>query len=167
VAGWVAKGRVTGGGDLLSTDWDVYCLDCDDSLGLDGTKSFVLALIRDAPALAELGESLKKLPDLDIDRQIPLSWFALHGKHRLIAKDEYGHLDDECGVRFKRATMRTGATEGEMPKRVKQYTMRLNDREYERIKKLAERDGVSMSDAVRMLVKREDDRLKAEKETKK
>jgi hypothetical protein len=106
VAGWVAKGRVTGGGDLLSTDWDVYCLDCDDSLGLDGTKSFVLALIRDAPALAELGESLKKLPDLDIEisvygRQIPLSWFVLHGKHRLIAKDEYGHLDDECGARFK------------------------------------------------------------------
>jgi antitoxin component of RelBE/YafQ-DinJ toxin-antitoxin module len=53
-----------------------------------------------------------------------------------------------------------------MPKRVKQYTMRLNDKEYARIKQLAERDGVSMSDAVRMLVKREDDRLKAEKEAK-
>ena|SRR5271166_3770862 len=90
----------------MSTDWDVHCLDCDDSLEFDGTKSSVLALICDAPALAELHESFKKLHDIDMEvntygRQFALSWFAQHGKHRLIAKDEYGHLDDECGVSFQ------------------------------------------------------------------
>jgi hypothetical protein len=90
----------------MSTTWDVYCLDCNDSLGFDGTKSSVLVLIGDAPALALLYETFSSLPDLDIEiriygRQVALSWFAQHGKHRLIAKDEYGHLDDECGVRFK------------------------------------------------------------------
>jgi hypothetical protein len=90
----------------MSTDWDVHCLDCDDSLGLDGTKNSVLVLIGDAPSLVELYETISSLPDLDIEtrvygRQIALSWFGKHGKHRLIAKDEYGHLDDECGARFK------------------------------------------------------------------
>jgi hypothetical protein len=90
----------------MSTDWDVYCLDCDESLGLNGTKSSVLVLIGDGPSLSELFESFKNLPNLDIEisvygRQVSRSWFAQHGKHRLIAKDEYGHLDDECGARFQ------------------------------------------------------------------
>ena len=90
----------------MSTDWDVYCLDCDDSLGLDGTKKAVSILIDDGPALSQLFESFGRLSSLDIEvsvygRPIVLSWFGKHGKHRLIAKDEYGHLDDECGARFK------------------------------------------------------------------
>jgi len=54
----------------MSTDWDVYCLDCDA----------FLVFADDADG-----------------RPIVLSWFGKHGKHRL----EYGHLDDECGARFK------------------------------------------------------------------
>jgi hypothetical protein len=63
-------------------------------MGSDETKVVALALINDGPTLADLSDTFRigqyglELEVRCYGRYVNLSWFARHGKHRLIAKDE-------------------------------------------------------------------------------
>jgi hypothetical protein len=107
----------------VSCDWDVYCLDCESEHGFSNCNHED-KLMRE---LAKLGPRLKKLCELmpildslsdppcsayvcpritlDADvihprRWLHAAWWIEHGGHRLVARDEYGRCDDECGEHF-------------------------------------------------------------------
>jgi len=98
----------------MSCDWDVWCLDCEDAHGFSDAnheRALMVALATVGPQLAALAPTMRVLsglpgyadPGLHLrhDRfRVDFEWFEKHGAHRLIARDEYGHNDDECGIYF-------------------------------------------------------------------
>lgn len=91
----------------MSTDWDVFCLDCREGHGFSDANhqdQLMRDLIANAPALAALGRSLALRP-VDL-LQVTLcglyggvhpEWFAAHEGHRLVPRSEYGDVDGACG----------------------------------------------------------------------
>ena len=110
----------------MSCDWDVRCIDCGSDAGfddanhaLDEMRAFAKAgpeLARLAKAWLDLEEAMKKtaawsgfdgfitLRDTSYGRRLAPKWWAEHGSHRLVAVNEYGQCDDECGAWFKCGT---------------------------------------------------------------
>ena len=92
----------------MSTDWNVHCLDCNDTHNFsDANHSVPLmrSLIRHAAALGGLAPIRKDLSYWDLEVRthhgpIDLEWFQKHAAHRLVPINEYGGFDDECGERF-------------------------------------------------------------------
>lgn len=107
----------------MSCDWDVYCLDCKSEHGFYDCNHQD-KLMRE---LAKLGPRIKKICELmvgpggldDLGRpplnlycepriqlddggrlRLAAKWWVEHGDHRLVARDEYGRCDDECGELF-------------------------------------------------------------------
>jgi hypothetical protein len=92
----------------MSTYWDVHCLDCNEGLGLhanhaeDGMNRIVQA----AGALADFA---KACPGISIDAaqfdlytergMVDPAWFAKHRGHRIVARNEYGAISNQCGFR--------------------------------------------------------------------
>lgn len=101
----------------MSCDWDVHCLDCESDHGFYDANHQD-KLMRE---LAKLGPTIKKMCELmsvldDLGRpplnlycepriqlddggrlRLAARWWVEHGDHRLVARDEYGRCDDECG----------------------------------------------------------------------
>lgn len=79
----------------MSTDWDVYCLDCRQQAGLDDLAARlyrVIDLSRVAPLLAELSKA-KIHAHLCLDgpsAYVPIEFFEQHEGHRLVPINEYG-----------------------------------------------------------------------------
>ena len=95
----------------MSCDWNVHCLDCDDTHEFNDANHRV-ELMR---ALAKLGpeialaaavvEKIRAVSNDDFEFRfafgcLDTAWWREHGAHRLIARDEYGHNDGECGQYF-------------------------------------------------------------------
>lgn len=85
----------------MSCSWDVYCTRCKQGAGLDGNHA--VEFMRDVIIHAKEIAALSKLFTLVGDAQIQTSygilhpaWFADHKDHELVARNEYGHLDNEC-----------------------------------------------------------------------
>ena len=90
----------------MSCDWDVWCLDCEEGLGLSDwnhKSDAMLDIIRARDALAALADVR---PDAyasgfeywgSYKDLVPVGFFAKHRGHRLIPRDEYGQCLDECG----------------------------------------------------------------------
>ena len=79
----------------MSTTWDVYCLDCKKSLGIENLRNGLgldaaRALVASASAIAALGVCTPFFP----------VWFVEHVGHRLAPRDECGGVDGKCGARF-------------------------------------------------------------------
>ncbi len=99
----------------MSTDWDVYCLDCEDEHGFydaNHQRDMMRSLATMGPQLAAFAPTMRALKTMQAYTDVALhlqhdrypvdfDWFEKHGTHRLIARDEYGHNDDECGTYFK------------------------------------------------------------------
>jgi hypothetical protein len=88
----------------VSCDWDVFCLDCQERLGLSDFNHQIDAmreLITAAPLLAQMATTGLGVTAGWGDRPIDTSWFAKHHTHRLIPRSEYGDFDDDCGERFE------------------------------------------------------------------
>lgn len=104
----------------MSCDWDVRCLDCEVNAGFDDTNHAVdamRALAKRGPELAALGaaflalskslegergyfEPRMSLRELSYGWNLDAAWWAKHGRHQLVAVDEYGRCDDACNERF-------------------------------------------------------------------
>jgi len=104
----------------MSCDWDVYCLDCKKEYGfydanhqdklmreLARLGPHIKKICELMPALVALGDPPHNLycnPQIVLDDgsrfRLTFGWWALHGDHRLVARDEYGRCDDECGEHF-------------------------------------------------------------------
>jgi hypothetical protein len=93
----------------MSTDWNVHCLDCNNTLHFDDANhqlGLMRALCRHAKAIAPLAELVE---DPDVGWAVDLRtsygpidprWFKQHATHRLAPISEYGDLDGECGERI-------------------------------------------------------------------
>lgn len=99
----------------MSCHYDVYCLDCDDNLGIQDANhrnKEMHALIKLAPAIVAFKRVMDREEDafqdsgLEIEvtilwgKRLDLKWFVQHEGHALMVRDEYGHLHDECGAYF-------------------------------------------------------------------
>lgn len=89
----------------MSCRWDAYCLDCQESAGLENgwnhASDDVLALCKHAHFLAQIRPRLGGNFELmRWSSEVPLDWFAKHAQHRLVPRDEYGRCLDECGASF-------------------------------------------------------------------
>lgn len=88
----------------MSTDWDVWCVDCDkpvtDFCDANHEEKYMLQVIAAAPALAALGLADPSARVVLDDRGDYLTLkarpFAEHEGHRLKPKDEYGRWYDQC-----------------------------------------------------------------------
>jgi hypothetical protein len=104
----------------MSTDYDVYCRDCDARLGLNNVRQseYLQALVSQAPVLArfavqlrDLRAQLRSVPQNTVevtvtagpvvDVPFDVGWFLEHEGHALAVRDEYGILLDECGAYFR------------------------------------------------------------------
>ena len=95
----------------MSCDWDVRCLDCGEDLGISNANHAVelmRVIIAHAKEIAAV-DSFMKATDragyfIDFHfgsgSLIQTAWFAKHAAHRLVPVDEYGKIDDECGMRI-------------------------------------------------------------------
>lgn len=88
----------------MSADWDVYCLDCEEGAGIENASCMaveMMALCRKAAALAELMDLAEDIDGFELKiapyASVPVSWFLVHAKHRLVPRDEYGRCLDDCG----------------------------------------------------------------------
>ena len=107
----------------MSCDWDVYCKDCDSSHGFDDANhedKLMHELAKLGPQLKRLCIEMIPIVALTKDRNLGLFvtpaivlnpgtshelslyevWWAKHGDHKLVARDEYGRCDDECAESF-------------------------------------------------------------------
>lgn len=91
----------------MSCEWDVVCLDCmgQNKMGLHANHGveFIRAVIANADALAALDKLAQVEPSIDLRSThgyLSTSWMAIHHKHRLVAVDEYGRRDGDCGEPF-------------------------------------------------------------------
>jgi hypothetical protein len=114
----------------MSTAWDVYCLDCKsdaDFYDADRQHALMQALAKLGPQIKKICEAMAPLEALDKppssiycnprvvlnadspSRLWPLdtSWWIQHGDHRLVARDEYGRCDDECGEWYQCSECKT------------------------------------------------------------
>jgi hypothetical protein len=88
----------------MSTDWNVHCLDCNDTYRFDEPNhmlDLMRSLVKHAPAIAALAPLMAECGDgVRMETyygRIDPSWFAAHAGHHLVPKDQYGRCDDECG----------------------------------------------------------------------
>lgn len=88
----------------MSTDWDLYCCDCDEELGAPSSwPDRYVVLSSAADLLAELAPHANRA-DLIVElsrQQVNLDWFVKHRGHRLVPRNEYGQCFDECGKDFR------------------------------------------------------------------
>jgi hypothetical protein len=122
----------------MSCDYCVYCVDCADchDEGSNHGDDIAAALIRLAPAIIQLAPHLaafRKATDDERtasaevcltygyqDARLDVGWFVLHAGHRLMVRNEYGGLSDECaeyfscsGCRCKKRCLRSKGHTGE------------------------------------------------------
>lgn len=106
-----ARSPQTWGRDV-STNWDVWCEDCSDKLGMDNCTSEDSAwlLARNADAIAVFSEAQEALKEVRWDceadltrcgRIVDTAWFVRHRGHRLVPKNEYGRLATQCHAHVK------------------------------------------------------------------
>lgn len=106
----------------MSTNWDVWCLDCENGHGFFEAyhqDALMIGLAKMGPALgafAKTMRAIKAIPDAYVDPylalayeqlKINLDWFEVHATHRLVARDEYGRCVDECGKTFTNCSCKT------------------------------------------------------------
>lgn len=103
----------------MSTDWDVYCRTCNEEYGFGDANrrdAEMRALAKHAAAIAAIGRILDEVGQESPvlagalrlhtscivygDPPLNTSWFAKHAGHDLVARNEYGRCDDECGEWF-------------------------------------------------------------------
>lgn len=92
----------------MSTEFDLFCVDCDDGAGVESRRPDALGkLLTIRPAL----ESLASLdlscvtvdsPSLNRPRNpIPMEFFAKHAGHTLRVRSEYGEFEGDCNTEIR------------------------------------------------------------------
>ena len=86
----------------MSTDWNVHCVDCNDTHGFDDANhqdELMAMLCKHADAIAALAPLLTDHMDIELRTywgRINPSWFAQHKGHKLVPISEYGYLLTQC-----------------------------------------------------------------------
>ncbi len=95
----------------MSTDYDAYCLDCDEECGIEDANNCynqLVEIVAHAPALAELGKVRGWLHmNWDGVRLNSFEWFARHAGHKLCVATEYGELYNADGSEMDRKAIRS------------------------------------------------------------
>ena len=97
----------------MSTHWDIYCVDCDDSLGLNrsGATNHAEDTLADLLGHREALAAMAVVGDVNAVWRdtvyLDASWFALHREHALAVQSEYGYLLCDCREVYKCPTCGT------------------------------------------------------------
>lgn len=83
----------------MSRDWNIYCKTCGDEHPFNDANhrvELMRNLIKHRSAIANLVNLLR---DVEVDLttsygRIDPEWFATHENHDLVARSEYGDIDD-------------------------------------------------------------------------
>jgi len=90
----------------VSCNYDVLCLDCEDTAGVSYERrpGAIRALIRHAVAIGALAPLTAEEDTVGLSVSAPgpggsvdIGWFAAHQDHRLVVVDEYGRIEGLCG----------------------------------------------------------------------
>ena len=91
----------------MSTDWDLFCTDCNEALGLYDAnhrdaeceklrlllprfKNFPVELLKEAGFDTELNS------DELFQKRVDLEWIVKHADHNVVTKSEYGDILNRC-----------------------------------------------------------------------
>ncbi len=93
----------------MSTDWDIFCVDCKDQHRFNDANhqvGMMRALIKHANIIATLVPLMNERDIYDIDLRtsygrVDPDWFLKHLNHKLVPISEYGTIDSECGEYFQ------------------------------------------------------------------
>lgn len=95
----------------MSHRWGVFCLDCQDDMGICVNRAVdaMRAVCKLGPAFARVGvEEIAAAERAGLDVTIGyfndtarLGWLAKHGAHRIVPRDEYGRDDTQCEQDFR------------------------------------------------------------------
>lgn len=87
----------------MSTDWNVHCLDCNETHGFDDANHMddtMASLCKHAAAIAALAPLLAAAGavrlEVEYHGRIDAAWFARHLGHRLVPISEYGDVLGQC-----------------------------------------------------------------------
>jgi hypothetical protein len=90
----------------MSTDWNIKCLDCDDTHYFNDANCCdeeMAVLVKHAAAIAALRPLVSEFGrrgytlELSFSHgRVDVDWFAAHAGHRLAPISEYGHFMDQC-----------------------------------------------------------------------
>lgn len=88
----------------MSADYHIHCEACDERHPTETRREDdLLTLLSQRHLLAELSEFADRLHDVSlkaefgvVDLDAALWWFLRHRGHRLVVRDEYGGLHDQC-----------------------------------------------------------------------
>jgi hypothetical protein len=88
----------------MSTDWNIKCLDCDDTHYFndanhrDREMAILVKHSKVISALAPLEEEFGYSLSLSFGGygEVDVRWFAKHAGHRLVPINEYGGYMDQC-----------------------------------------------------------------------
>lgn len=91
----------------MSCDWDVYCVECEEELGISDanhkveTMRSIITNRSTMEALAVMGEEASVELKVDYLYVTDLEFFLKHKGHRLAPRSEYGAIDGRCNERLK------------------------------------------------------------------
>ncbi len=82
----------------MSTEWDVFCLDCDTAMDGDGLPEWrleesVQSIVDNRNRLVALSDLISQCAWVDVfvdGKKIDLVWLYKHVDHKLRARNEYG-----------------------------------------------------------------------------
>lgn len=86
----------------MSTDWNVYCVDCKDEHRFDDANhqdALMLYICNNAEAIAALDDLVQLDSSIELKTyygRIDTSWFRKHLGHQLLPRSEYGDLLGSC-----------------------------------------------------------------------
>ena len=88
----------------MSTDWNVHCVDCNDTLRFDDANhqdQLMQLLCTHADAIASLAPLFVEATGQDLELRtfwgrVDPAWFLRHRGHRLVPISEYGDLLTQC-----------------------------------------------------------------------
>lgn len=101
----------------MSTGWDVYCVDCDEFLGLskdnwNHAEEWIWSICADRLVLKEMAVAFAKTKRsryaievlcgrFSANESMDMEFFVKHGDHNLAPRNEYGHVSGMCGEYFR------------------------------------------------------------------
>jgi hypothetical protein len=88
----------------MSCDWNIFCLDCEETERFNDANhqvDLMRDIIKAAPGIAALAPYWKYLKNHDVELNthyghINVEFFAKHATHRLVPRSEYGEIDGTC-----------------------------------------------------------------------
>lgn len=85
----------------MSCDWNIWCVDCSSEQSFNDAnhqKELMIEICQNAEHIANI-HPLIQLGSVELHTRygfIDTAWFVTHRGHKIVPKNEYGHVEGEC-----------------------------------------------------------------------